>query len=98
MRLVMGTAARYLAEDVVFDGPVNHTRGKEAYIEVLNRFAQAVTGLKILAAFGDDTQALIMYDVKTGPFGTLTCAVLHTLRDGKHQTALLTFSEYQIRT
>ena len=24
------TAARYLAEDVVFDGPVNQTRGKNA--------------------------------------------------------------------
>ena len=66
MRLVMGTAARYLAEDVVFDGPVNHTRGKEAYIEALNRFAQAVTGLKIIAAFGNGTQTLILYGTTTG--------------------------------
>jgi hypothetical protein len=93
----MNTAARHLAEDVVFDGPVNRTRGKNAYIEALNRFAQAVTGLKMLAAFDDDSQALIMYDVTTGPFGTLTCAELLTFRDGKIGTDLLTFDTYPMR-
>jgi limonene-1,2-epoxide hydrolase len=68
----MDSAARYLAEDVVFDGPVNHTRGKNAYIEALNRFAQAVTELKIRAAFGDDSQALIMYPVQSVDLYTAT--------------------------
>jgi hypothetical protein len=93
----MDTAARYLAEDVVFDGPVNRTRGKNAYIEALNRFAQAVAGLQMLAAFGDDRQALIMYDVTTSPFGTLTCAELLMFRDGKIGTDLLTFDTYPMR-
>jgi hypothetical protein len=93
----MDSAARYLAEDVVFDGPVNHTRGKNAYIEARNRFAQAVTELKIRAAFGDDSQALIMYDVTTAPFGTLTCAELLTFRDGNIVTDLLTFDTYPMR-
>ena len=67
----METAATYLADDVVFDGPITHTKGKQAYIEALSRFAGAVTGVTILAAFGDETQAIIMYDLATGPFGTL---------------------------
>lgn len=93
----MDTAAGYLAEDVVFDGPVNHSAGKQAYMEGLNTFARAVTGANIIAAFGDDTQALIMYDVTTGPFGTLTCAELLTFRDGKIATDRLTFDTFPIR-
>ena len=95
----MDTAARYIADDVVFDGPLGHTEGKQAYIEGLNGIAQAValTGVKILAAFGDDTQALIMYDLITDRFGALTCAKFFTIRDGKIQTDRLTFDSYQIR-
>jgi hypothetical protein len=64
----------------------------------LNTFAQAVTGHNIHAAFGDDQQALIMYDAITAPFGTLTSAELLTIRDGKIQADRLTFDTYPIRT
>src|SRR5690348_17362289 len=95
----MDTAARYIADDVVFDGPLGHTVGKKAYIEGLNGIAQAValTGVKIIATFGDDSQALIMYEVLTGRFGALTCAKLFTIRDGTIQTDRLTFDSYEIR-
>ena len=95
----MDSAARYVADDVVFDGPLGHTDGKQAYIEGLNGIAQAValTGVKILATFGDDTQVLIMYELITDRFGALTCAKLFTIRDGKIQTDRLTFDSYQIR-
>jgi len=95
----MDTAARYIADDVVFDGPLGHTVGKKAYIEGLNGIAQAValTGVKIIATFGDDSQALIMYELLTGRFGALTCAKLFTIRDGTIQTDRLTFDSYEIR-
>jgi hypothetical protein len=51
----------------------------------------------MLAAFDYDSQALIMYDVTTGPFGTLTCAELVTFHDGKIETDLLTFDTYPMR-
>src|SRR5262245_14498607 len=92
----LDTAASYLADDVTFDGPINHTTGKEAYMQGLSAFARAVTGAKIIAAFGDDTQALIMYEV-TGPFGTLTCAELLTFRGGKIHADRLTFDTYNLR-
>ena len=95
----MDTAARLVADDVIFDGPLGHTDGKKAYIEGLNGIAQAValTGVKIIAAFGNDTQALIMYELITGRFGALTCAKLFTIRAGKIQTDRLTFDSYEIR-
>lgn len=90
-------AAGYLTVDVTFDSPTSHSDGKDAYIQGLSAFAPAVTGAKILAAFGDDTQALIMYEVTTSPFGTLTCAELLTFREGKIAADVLTFDTFPIR-
>lgn len=93
----MDTAAGYIAKDVVFDGPMNHLTGDKAYMEVLARFASTVTGLKILAAFGDDQQALIMYEVTTAPFGPIPSAELLTIKDGKIQADRLIFDASKLR-
>lgn len=95
----MDTAGSYVAEAVVFDGPLGHVEGKNAYIESLNGLVRAldVTGVRIIAAFGDDTQALIMYELVTGRFGALTCAKLFAIRDGKIHSDRLTFDSYLVR-
>lgn len=93
----MDTAADYIAKDVIFDGSMNHTTGDKAYMEALTTFARAITALKILAAFGDDQQAIIMYEVTTAPFGTITAAELLTVKDGKIHTDRLTFDTYAMR-
>jgi SnoaL-like domain len=94
----METAASYVAEDVEFDGPIaGHTTGIDAYMQGLSAFAPVVTGMRIIAAFGDDTQALIMYDLTTAPFGTLRTAELLTVKDGKIQEDKLTFDTYKVR-
>ena len=93
----MDTAAGYLAEDVTFDGPVGHSIGKQAYVEGLSKFAQLVTGATILAAFGDDTQALIMYELATPNFGTLTCAEWLTFRDEKIAADRFTYDTFPVR-
>jgi hypothetical protein len=93
----METAASYLAEEVVFVGPIAHSRGLEDYLKGLTSFARAVRGVKVLAAFGDDTQALVMYDLMTGPLGTLTGAELLTFRDGNMSADRLTFDPFPIR-
>lgn len=85
------TAATYLAEGVVFDGPGGHSEGAKAYLEGLTPFAQGVTGMRIIAALGDDHQALIMYEVTIGPSVTVTCAEHLTIRGGKIQADRLTF-------
>jgi SnoaL-like domain len=93
----MDAAAGYLADDVAFDGPMNSSRGKAAYMQALTTFARAVTGAKIIAAFGDDTRALIMHELTTAPFGTLTSAELLTFRDGKIRADRLTFDTHNVR-
>lgn len=95
----MAAAAGYVADDVVFDGPLGHVEGKNAYIESLKGLTRAmdVTGARIIAAFGDDNQALIMYELMTGQFGSLTCAKLFAVRDGKIQSDRLTFDSYEVR-
>ena len=88
----MTTAAGYLADDVQFDGPINHTTSAKAYMDGLNAFAPAVTGMKMLAAFELRTS--------TWPapgFGTLTSAELLTFWDGKIVKDLVTFDAYAIR-
>lgn len=92
-------AARYVAEDVVFDGPLGHTDGKTAYVEGLRGLSRFVglSGANVLAAFGDDTQALIMYELITSNFGNLLYAKLLNFRDGKIERDRLTFDSYEVR-
>jgi hypothetical protein len=51
----------------------------------------------VIAAFGDNEQALLMYDLATRSAGTLTCAKHLTIRDGKIRRDRLTFDTHQIR-
>jgi hypothetical protein len=93
----MATAASYVADDVVFEGPRNQSTGAKAHIDGLTRFAQAVTGMKMLAALGDDQRAMVMYDVTTRPFGTLRAAEELVIRDGKITRDTLVFDTYKMR-
>lgn len=93
----MDGAANFLAQDVVFDGPGGHTTGREAYMSGLIPFATRVTSANILAAFGDDERAIIMYEVTVGPGTILTCAELLTVHDGQIQADRLAFDTAAIR-
>ena len=88
----MDATAGYLADDVTFEGPGGRSVGKEAYLQGLSGFAQSVTGLNILAAHGDESEAVIVYEVTTAQPATLTCAELLTFRNGKIASDRLTFS------
>ena len=72
----LDTARGNLAEDVHFDSPAANLVGIDEYMDAprgLAQFAmQVVPGsLRVIAATGDDRNALIMYEVTTrgGPFG-----------------------------
>ena len=75
----LDAARRNLATDVQFYSPASHLVGIDEYMDAprgLVQFAaQVVPGsLRILAAIGDETNALIMYQVDTegGPIGSKT--------------------------
>lgn len=95
----MAAAAAFVAEGVVFDGPLGHVEGKGAYFESLKGLSRGmdVTGVRVIAAYGDDAQALIMYELVTGRFGALTCAKLLTVRAGRIESDRLTFDSYAVR-
>lgn len=93
----MTTVARYLTEDITFEGPMAQATGAEAVLEALSGFSQLVTDVRILAATGDDQQAIVMYDMVTGPFGTLRAAEHLAIRDGKIKTDTLVFDTHEVR-
>ncbi|TGQ71010.1 nuclear transport factor 2 family protein [Mesorhizobium sp. M00.F.Ca.ET.186.01.1.1] len=84
-------AASFVAEDVVFDGPMQQSTGKEPYLKGLTKLSQDVTGIRMIAAFGDERQALLMYDLMTKSSGALSCAKHLTVSGGKIHSDKLTF-------
>ena len=94
----MDRAAKYVAADVVFDGPMGHVTGVEDYVESLTRLGKEVKDFRMIAAFGDEEQALVMYDLITKSYGTLRCAKLFEVRDGKIYGDKLTFDSDKIRS
>ena len=60
-------AMSYIADNIVCDAPAEHLEGTEAYRGFLGPFVQIVTGATMIAAFGDDQTALVMYDTQTVP-------------------------------
>ena len=95
----MEAAGSYLTDDVIFDGPLGHAEGKTEYLAGLTGLSQnlSVNGVNIVAAFGDDSQVLIMYELLTEKVGPLTCAKLLSFRDGKIFSDRLTFDSHLVR-
>lgn len=93
----LDAAAKFIADDIVFDGPMQQSTGAEPYLKGLTGLARDVTGVRVIAAFGDNEQALLMYDLATRSAGTLTCAKHLTIRDGKIRRDRLTFDTHPIR-
>jgi len=76
-------AMSYIADDIVCDAPAGRLEGADAYRGFLGPFVQIVTGATMIAAFGDDQTALVMYDTQTMPVTSAPGAECVTVRDGK---------------
>jgi ketosteroid isomerase-like protein len=76
-------AMTYLADDLVCDAPAGRIAGKTAYRAFLEPFAGMLISTELLAAFGDEDQALLMYDTKTPPVPSAPGAECLTVVDGK---------------
>src|SRR5258708_18457466 len=76
-------AMSYIADDIVCDAPVGRLEGADAYRGFMGPFVQILTGSKLIAAFGDDTTALIMYDTETVPAKRCPGAESLTVTHGK---------------
>lgn len=76
-------AMRYVADDIVCQAPAGRLAGAEAFRGFMGPFAEIVTSSRLIAAFGDDETALLMYDTDTAPVKDAPGAECHTVRDGK---------------
>lgn len=93
----LDTMSSYLAEDVAFESPQVQINGASAVADAMGQFAQVVGSVEIIAAFGDGERAVVMYDMQTGPFGTMRAADHFVIRDGKIVSDQLVFDTYEVR-
>lgn len=76
-------AMTYVATDVVCQAPSGRLDGAQAFREFMRPFAQMLTSSRLVAAFGDDETALVMYDADTVPVKDAPGAECLTVADGK---------------
>ena len=76
-------AMSYIADDIVCDAPAGRLEGADAYRNFMAPFVQILTGSNVIAAFGDETTALVMYDTETVPVKSAPAAEWVTVQDGK---------------
>jgi ketosteroid isomerase-like protein len=77
------TAMACLADDVICDAPAGRIEGVAAYRAFLEPFAQILLKAELLAAFGDETTAVLVYDTATIPVPSGPGAECLTVQDGK---------------
>lgn len=77
-------AMGYIADDVVCNAPAGRIDGIQAYRDFLAPFAERfLIRAEMIAAFGDETTAVLMYDAETIPARSAPAAECVTVRDGK---------------
>jgi ketosteroid isomerase-like protein len=76
-------AMTYIAQDIVCEAPAGRIEGAEAYRAFMAPFVQILRRAEMIAAFGDERRALIMYDTETVPVKSAPGAECVTVTDGK---------------
>lgn len=61
----LDAALRYIAEDIVCEAPPGRLEGADAYRAFLEPYVSELVSASLIAAFGDDETALVMYDSAT---------------------------------
>jgi ketosteroid isomerase-like protein len=76
-------AMGYIADDIVCDAPAGRLEGAAAYRAFMTPFVDILKGSTLMAAFGDDQTAVVVYDTETVPVKSAPAAECVTIRDGK---------------
>ena len=84
-------AMSYIADDIVCDAPAGRLEGVAAYREFMGPFVQILTGSELVAAYGDDAKAVVVYDTETVPVKSAPGAECVTVKDGKIIHSLFIF-------
>jgi ketosteroid isomerase-like protein len=84
-------AMSYIADDIVCEAPAGRLEGAAAYREFMGPFVQILTGSELVAAFGDDEKAVVMYDTETVLVKSAPGAECVTVKDGNITRSLFIF-------
>jgi SnoaL-like domain len=76
-------AMTFVADDIVCDTPSGKVQGAEAFRGFMEPFTKIVTRDELIAAFGDDGTAVLIYDTDTVPVPHAPGAECHTVDNGK---------------
>jgi ketosteroid isomerase-like protein len=76
-------AMTYIADGIVCQAPAGRLEGAAAFRAFMEPFTQIVTRSALIAAFGDDEKAVVMYDTDTVPVQEAPGAECVTVKDGK---------------
>jgi len=79
----MDQAMTFIADDIVCDAPAGRIEGAEAYRAFMAPFVRILINSRMIAAFGDDKTALVMYETETVPVRSAPGAECVTVRDSK---------------
>jgi ketosteroid isomerase-like protein len=77
------SAMSYIADDIVCDAPAGRLEGAEAYRGFMGPFVQILKEAELIAAFGDEHTAVVMYDTSTVPVASAPASECVTVTDGK---------------
>jgi hypothetical protein len=76
-------AMTYIADDIVCQAPAGRLEGAQAFRDFMGPFTQIVRTSTLVAAFGDDTTAVVIYDTDTLPVPDAPGAECVTVHDGR---------------
>ena len=76
-------AMTYVADEIVCDAPAGRIEGADAYRAFMGPFVGILKGSELIAAFGDDETAVVVYDTETVPVPSAPAAECVTVAGGK---------------
>jgi hypothetical protein len=81
----------YIADDITCDAPGAPISGVQQYRDFLGGFMTQLTGVEAVAAFGDDTTAVLFYYPHTANVSDAPTAECFTVTGGKITRSVLVF-------
>src|SRR5215472_10052702 len=84
-------AMAYIADDITCDAPGAQISGAQQYRGFPGGFMAQLTGVQTVAAFGDDTTAVLFYYPHTANVSDAPTAECFTVADGKITRSVLVF-------
>jgi hypothetical protein len=78
-----GAAMQYVADDVVCQAPAGPIESAEGFRAFMEPFSKILLEATIVASYGDETTALLMYDTRTVPVPNAPAAELLTVENGR---------------